>query len=385
MEMKCFMSRGKVLISGFLTNLDCPSEERLAVHVDLSGLAGYRHMEWVGELQDILRNVDTDYRKEKLGKEEKNGNQMLHRGRSVRVRYVKDGQGQQRKVASFQPYPSMIVNHFKELRRKVYDALNENCLILQEERIGRMKRKLYFLPANLASEIMNRVEELNNLLEALKIDVKEFEASQRFDAIKAHIKETGFQLNSQNTDMSAIKISPVPLSLSKDFFQQYLEEEKKKAVNEVDEKKTRTLTELEERRKRGLSALEKEVQRKREEMLDSLKHDLQEKFASTITLAEEAVKSILSGERSASKTAAKRYDKFIELVESVGVEYDAKPLRALSEVFCAAGAKDNNALTCAVSELATSLGIAATGDPARDIELAAKAARGESLMLFTIE
>jgi len=184
---ECFMSRGKVLISGFLINLDCPSEERLAAHVDLSGLAGYRHMDWVGSLQDLLRNVDADYRREKLGKEEKTGDQMLHRGRSVRVRYVKDGQGQQRKVASFQPYPSMIVNHFKELRRKVYDALNENCLILQEERIGRMKRKLYFLPANIAAEIMLHVEELNNLLNALKIDVKDFEASQRFDVQKLKI------------------------------------------------------------------------------------------------------------------------------------------------------------------------------------------------------
>ncbi len=377
-------SKGRVIVSGFLLNVDVPSEERLAAHVDLSGLAGYRHMEWVGALQDLLRNVDADYRREKLGKEEKT-EQGLHRGRSVGVRYVKDGQGQQRKVASFQPYPSMIVNHLKELRRKVYDALNENCIILQEERIGKMKRKLYFLPANLAAEIMLRVEELNNLLEGLKVDVKEFETSQRFDAVKDHIKATGFELSSHNADLSTIKISPVPLSLSRDFFQQYLEEEKKKAVNEVDEKKAQNLTELEERRRRGLSALEREVQRKRQEMLDALKHDLQEKFASTITLAEEAVKSILAGSRTASKTAMKRYDKFIELVESVGVEYDAKPFKALSNVFCAAGSKDNNALACAVSELATSLGIAATGDPARDIELAAKAARGESLMLFTIE
>ena len=379
------MSKGKVIISGFLIDLDVPSEERLAAHVDLTGLDGYRHIDWIGSLQDLLRNVDAEYRKEKLGKEEKTGDRELHRGRSVRVRYVKDVQGQQRKVASFQPYPSLLVNHLKELRRKVYDALNENCLILQEEKVGRMKRKLYFLPANLAAEIMLRVEELNSILEGLKVDVKEFEGSQRFEAIKDHIKETGFELNSFHADLSAIKISPVPLSLSRDFFEQYLEEEKGKAITEVNEKKNQALTEVDENKRRGLSALEKEVRRKREEMLEALKHDLQKKFASTITLAEEAVKSILRGGKTGSRTAAKRYDKFIELVESVGVEYDAKPFKALSEVFSAAGSKDNNALTCAVGELAESLGLAATGDPARDIELAAKAARGESLMLFTIE
>ena len=379
------MSKGRVIISGYLLDLDVPSEERLAAHVDLSGLAGYRHIDWVGSLQDLLRKVDAEYRREKLGKEEKTGDQGVQRGRSVRVRYVKDAQGQQHKVASFQPYPSLLVNHLKELRRKVYDALNENCLILQEEKVGRMKRKLYFLPANLAAEIMLRIEELNNLLEGLKIDVKDFEESQRFETVKGHIKETGVELNHIHADLSTIKLSPVPLSLSRDFYKQYLEEEKRKAVTEVNEKRSQTLTELEENRRRGLTALEKEVQRKRQEMLDSLKHDLQEKFASTITLAEEAVKSILKGGKTGSKTAAKRYDKFIELVESVGVEYDAKPFKALSEVFSAAGSKDNNALTCAVGELAESLGLAATGDPARDIELAAKAARGESLMLFTIE
>lgn len=378
------MSKGRVIIQGYLVDLDIPSEERLATHVDLSGLAGYRHIDWVGSLQDLLRNVDAEYRREKLGKEEKTG-QGVHRGRSVRVRYFKDAQGQQHKVASFQPYPSLIVNHLKELRRKVYDALNENCLILQEEKVGRMKRKLYFLPANLAAELMLRVEELNNLLEGLKIDVKDFEESQRFEAVKGHVKETGVELNHTHADLSTIKLSPVPLSLSRDFYEQYLEEEKRKAVTEVNEKRSQTLTELEENRRHGLIALEKEVQRKRQEMLDALKHDLQEKFASTITLAEEAVKSILKGGKTGSKTAAKRYDKFIELVDSVGVEYDAKPFKALSEVFSAAGSKDSNALTCAVGELAESLGLAATGDPARDIELAAKAARGESLMLFTIE
>ncbi len=379
------MSKGRVIISGYLLDLDVPSEERLSAHVDLSGLAGYRHIDWVGALQDLLRNVDAEYRREKIGKEEKTGDQELRRGRSVRVRYVKDVQGQQRKVASFQPYPSLLVNHLKELRRKVYNALNENCLILQEERVGRMKRKLYFLPANMAAEIMLRVEELNNLLEGLKIDVKEFEGSKRFETVKDHIKETGFELNGFHADLSTIKLSPVPLSLSKDFFEQYLEEEKRNAVTEVNEKRTQALIEVDENRRRGLLALEKEVQRKRQDMLDALKHDLQEKFASTITLAEEAVKSILRGGKTASTKAAKRYDKFIELVESVGVEYDAKPFKALSEVFLAAGSKDNNALTCAVGELAESLGLAVTGDPARDIELAAKAARGESLMLFTIE
>jgi hypothetical protein len=390
--MSSSVNNEKVLISGFLLDLDCPSEERLAAHVDLTQLAGYNHIDWVGAFQDLLRSIDVQYRLEKLPpKETKTKTQQqfveewLRRGRSIRVRYVKDPQGQQRKVASFQPYPNLLVNRLKELRRKVYEALNENCLILQEERIGKQKRKLYFLPANFATEIMLHVEELNALLETLKVDVAEFEASSKFDAIKAHIKATGVELTAPARSLSAIRISPVPLCLSKEFFGQYLEEEKKKAVLAVNQKKTQTLTELEERRQRGLSALEAEVKRKRQAMLDALQHDLQTKFASTISLAETLVKSILRGERSTSKAATKQYTKFVELVESVGVEYDTKPFRALSNLFGATETKDPTALSCAVGELAASLGIRETGDTLRDMELSAKVARGESLLLFTIE
>ena len=84
--------------------MEVPSEERLAAHVDLTGLAGYNHIDWVESLQDLLKNLDAEYRREKLCKDKNTGDHELRRGRSVRVRYVKDVQGQQRKVASFQPY-----------------------------------------------------------------------------------------------------------------------------------------------------------------------------------------------------------------------------------------------------------------------------------------
>jgi len=80
-------------------------------------MPGYKHADWVSSLQDLLRTIDQDYR-------ERHGIKRRSLGRSVRVRYVKDEEGNQRKVSLFHPYPSLIVNALKELRRQVYDALN---------------------------------------------------------------------------------------------------------------------------------------------------------------------------------------------------------------------------------------------------------------------
>jgi len=80
-------------------------------------MPGYKHADWVSSLQDLLRTIDQDYR-------ERHGIKRRSLGRSVRVRYVKDEEGNQRKVSLFHPYPSLIVNALKELRRQVFDALN---------------------------------------------------------------------------------------------------------------------------------------------------------------------------------------------------------------------------------------------------------------------
>jgi len=365
------MVKGKVLTQGFLTDVDVPSEERLAIHIDLSGLEGYRHVDWVSALQDLLRGVDASYRNTKNSK---NNRGEPRKSRSVRVRYVKDVSGLQRKVATFHPYPSALVNRLKEMRHKVYDALNENCLILQEERIGRMKRKLYFLPSSLAPEFMLEVEELNRKLAVLVAELKAFEGSADFSQIMKHIEAAGVKPDGFSANLTPIRVSPVPLSLSKEFFTQYLEEEKRKMLTEVDEK-----------RKEGLAVLEREMQRKREEMLEALKRNLQDRFATVMAMAEEAVKATISGRGASSVAATKRMKELSRLIKSVGIEFDEKPFDALGDVFSAVNSKDAEMLKNAVNELAESLGVKPSGDPVRDMELASRTVRGKSVMLFTID
>jgi len=194
------LSKERVVINGFLLDCEVPSEERLTMRVDLSRMPGYKHVDWVSSLQDLLRAIDQDYR-------ERHGIKKRSRGRSVRVRYVKDEEGNQRKVALFQPYPSLIVNALKELRRAVYGTLNMHCIILQEERVGRMKRKLYFLPAGAAPKLMAQIEEFNKRLEGIKSETRMFENSKDFQSIMEHVKEAGDAVEEFHPDLSRIRVS----------------------------------------------------------------------------------------------------------------------------------------------------------------------------------
>ena len=358
--------KSRVLINGFLIDVEVPSEERLSMHVDLSRMPGYRHVDWVSSLQDLLREIDQEYREQK-------GCSRTSRGRSVRVRYVKGDDGDQRKVAQFQPYPSMIVNALKELRRTVYSLLNMHCIILQEEKVGRMKRKLYFLPASSAPELMSAIEQHNDRLNEIKNEAAEFERSPAFKQILEHVRETGEEIEEFHPDLSRIRVSPVPLSLSRRFFEQYLEEEKRKALSEVDET-----------RRRGLEALEREMEARRREMLQAIEGDLKRRFRTLLEATEQAVKSFIKNGKG-RRTLKRRLDSLLNLVEGVGVEFEERPFKALSSVLEAVGNRDSDTLIKSVGELAESLGVQPSGDLERDMEMAVKAARGESLLLYAIE
>jgi len=358
--------KGRILINGFLIDVEVPSEERLTLRVDLSRIPGYRHVDWVSSLQDLLREIDQEYREQK-------GCNRTSRGRSVRVRYVKDGDGDQRKIAQFQPYPSMIVNALKELRRAVYNTLNTYCIILQEEQVGRMKRKLYFLPAPSAPELMMVIEEYNTKLEEIKMEAAEFEESQSFRQILDHVRLAGEEIDGFHPDLSRIRVSPVPLSLSRRFFEEYLEEERRKALSDIDEA-----------RRRGLKALEREMEARRREMLQAIERDLKLRFTVLLGAVEDAVKNF-DRSRGGKKRLRTRLDDLLNLIGNTGVEFDEKPFKALYSVLEAIDDKDNSKLMKSVGELAESLGIEPTGNPNRDIEMSVKAAKGESLLLYAID
>jgi len=358
----------RILVKGFLIDVDVPSEERLMMHVDISALPGYKHVDWVSSLQDLLRRIDSEFRAERFG----DGGTVASK-RSVRVKYVKGEDGAQRKVAAFHPYPSTLVNRLKTIRHEVYALLNKYCLVLQEEKIGRARRKLYFLPAGLAADLMASIEEVNEKMRILAKEVAEFEGSVWFNEIMERVSEAIEIEGGFKAEVSPVRVSPVPLTLSRQFFAEYLAEEEKKALAEV-----------EERRRAGLAALEREVEQRRREMLESLERDLKARIASIMDAAQKAVEMILKGERASVQALARQLGDLKRLVEGVGVEF-GEQLAALGSVLSHAASKDIKGLKAAVSELAESVGIVPSGSLEVDLKAASLAMQGKSLLLTTID
>lgn len=119
-------------------------------------------------------------------------------------------------------------------------------------------------------------------------------------------------------------------------------------------------------------------------MLQAIEGDLRRRFKTLLEATEQAVKSFIKNGRR-RKTLKRRFDSLLSLVESVGVEFDEKPFKALSSVLEAVDNRDSETLIKSVGELAESMGIQPSGDLERDMEMAVKAARGESLLLYAID
>lgn len=373
----------RVLINGFLIDCDIPTEERLTLIVDLSEMYGYSHIDWISEMQDLLRGVDDRYRMDLFGEVRQPSK------RTIKVRYVKTHDGRMRKVASFYPYPSTIINRFKEVRRGVYSLLNTYCIILQREKVGKIVKKIYFLPASSAAEFMAQIDTLNAQLDEVWRDVAEFEGEDDFRRIMEHVKKAVPNFEGFSVKPSQIKVSPVPLSLSRSFYEEFLEEEKAKIIKEiaemeeksrveVEEARRRSLAEIEETKMRGLKALEREIEERRREMLSAIERDLKQRFSAVL---EELEKIVAARNANRARSLRRKVSAISRLVEGLG--FFEEPVKAAEAVLKAVEDKGN--IEAAVAELARSLGVEPSGSLERDLEAAKRAASGRSLWLLTIE
>lgn len=362
----------RVLINGFLIDCDIPTEERLTLVVDITPLL--RHVEWISSLQDLLRDIDDAYRIKVFGEAKKPSK------KTVKVRYVKDPEGRMRKVASFHPYPSTLVNRFKEIRRSVYSLLNNYCIVLQEERAGRVIKKVYFLPAPSAAGLMADIDLLNERLSGLWREIADFEKTEDFKRVMEHVREAAPGFRGFSAQPSRIRVSPVPLTLSRDFYQRFLEEEEARVMREIEEARVRGIAEVEEMRIKGLEALERELEQKRMEMLSAIERDLKQRFS---RILEEIDKAIREMNARKVKAVKKHVEAMGRLVEGLGLIEE--PVKAAGKVLEAVEKKDIASLVRAAADLAASFGVKPTGNIERDLEAAKKAASGGSLWLLTID
>ena len=358
-----------VLVQGFLVDLDNPTEERLKVRLNLNGTGNIEN--FAKELCSMLLAVDEKYAK----------NPELTRGRNMNVSLTSYRDAEELiKTGRFYPYPMTFINRLKHLREKVYEALNQHTTILGQEKTGRSIKKVYFLPAPLAPDLMAQIDQLNRELDKLR---KEIEAYRQTEDYKKIMEYAGIDGNGFRTEIPDIQVNLVPLVLSREFFKQYLEEQKRRMIEEIDEARKAGLKEVEEAKRRGLEALERELEKERKRMLEAIRQDLQNKFTTLLSLAQEAVKRAVEGKKQIK--TGKTFKRIADLIRSSGLEYDEKPVEALGKVLEASNHKDMETLKEAVSQLAESLGVKPTGNPVKDIEKTVKTVKGESVLLFTID
>ncbi|MHA1742760.1 MAG: hypothetical protein ACTSV6_00750 [Candidatus Heimdallarchaeota archaeon] len=354
------MNKERVILNGFLIDVEVPSEERMAIRIDITHTP--THLTWISEVQDLLATIDQEYR-------EKYSKRKSGRGRSVRVRYTKTAEGTQMKIAEFHPYPSFFINKLKELRKQIYELLNTYCLILSEQRVGRMIRKVYFLPMSLVPQLMNEIDQRNKKLAELNQLIQEYEQTDLFMEVHRLLKKIGVE-RTIHVEIPPVRVAPVPLSLSRKFFEEYLEEEAKKALKEIDEKK-----------KHGLELLHQELERRRKEMIEAINQNLKQKFVEFVQAAEQAVAQFLASGKS-RKRISKKFEKLVQLAENVGAK---EPFNALQEVFVALENQDVEAVASAVENLTNSLNVPVTDDPVENLKAVSNVLKKKSLLLLTID
>jgi len=256
----------QITVNGFLVDVNCPTEERLTLRIDITNLPN--HLAFLYGLQDLINAINANYSKKA-------------RPRACTVRYYKirgdDGKESQRKILEFSPYPSPMINALKEARNELYLAIRRHCLVLASEKIGAQNRHLFFLPAGKASELEAEVQEINAFLKDLQGKIDSFESSGDAKSIMEYVAQV------QPIKLAAVignaKINPVPFSLDRKFLESFVEDAR------------RSLAEIDAKKEEGLRALEAELEERRKKMLSELEQSMKEKVLSVLDHLETTIKN----------------------------------------------------------------------------------------------
>jgi len=152
------MSENVLELKGFLLTVYCPSEESLAITVDLSQLAPAMHLRLIHELQDILAEMDIEYARREP------------RVRTLQARYKRLITRRERNIR-FYPVPNYFVNKVRHIRAEVYENINMFCIKIQRFVRGGFERNLYLLAEDHAPVFIAEIEKLNEEIEELNEEI----------------------------------------------------------------------------------------------------------------------------------------------------------------------------------------------------------------------
>ena len=366
-----------MIVNGFLLNYSLPTEDLLNVTVNLSDIAKTKYGGLIWKLKDLLSSVDKEYTDREI------------RGRTLRGRYPRRSRFQR-----FSPYPSNFSNRLKSLRRDWYDALARFTVVLtKSEQVGagwKRARNLYLLPFEKAADLQLVRKELNQKIEALRDDMREYEKSDNWKKIfKALKKISGDKVESTPAKIHDVDLEMYPLSFDATVFKSVIQTRKQKVLEEIEKRRQATLTEIDEKKRADMERLENERAKAEEEILKELEEKRQDLIETVIMdlqgrLAELMTHLTLVSAKKFSKQTAKSVSNSLETIkslsESVGLKrfvegYTDSSLKLIE----ALTTRNKKAIKEATQVVAKEIGIDAKEDYAETLkECALKLSTGVS-------
>ena len=235
-----------IIVEGFLLSVSVPTEERLSVTIDASGISWRRYRDLIYALQDQLAIIDDEYKIRET------------RGRGLGARYRRITPSKRTKTIKFIPYPSRFANILRTIRRDVYFEVNSRCLVLNMMHFGYFKRNIYLLPYNQAPAFMSYINEKNREIEDLNNQIEDFRRTRYFDEIRDIISDAKLDTSALDDIVKIPKISVdlTPLRLDPSIVEDLIETRYKKMFERISEEE-----------KKGLEVLRRELEEKRRELV----------------------------------------------------------------------------------------------------------------------
>lgn len=281
-----------VILEGFLLDCNSPDAESLTITVDCTALLGDRYLQLIGELEDLLSEMDIVYAKREV------------RGRSLKGayrRHLLEDAVQRTRRLTFIPYPGKVVNVPGNLRRSLYYEINRRCIILQRQKIGRKHRVVYLLPFDKAPDMMLFVDGLNKEIADVNKELERLSETE-VPKVLAILDRYGVDGHVYAFhDLHKFSINPRPVRLDPNIID-----------NIVEERYRIHLSQLSEEERRGFELLREELESQRVTLV-------REAVANLTTQINYVASQLLGAIKRKPERAKQELRRIAELADSAGL------------------------------------------------------------------
>jgi len=215
-----------------------PTQDLLTVRLDVTGLfseSGEDYMGWKQRIEEILNTLDQIYAKDT---KKLKGRRVEAGYKTVEVKVNDRVEKRRIRVVELMPYPSRFASQLKMIRDDYYELLEEHGTLLYREEF----MSIYIIPEARVNSFRRGVEAINEEIEELNREIERFEATSDFKQLINFLANTvpaerwsrpptpssqGYTFRSR---LHPITIRYFPVMASRDFIEQFVDEETKRQV-----------------------------------------------------------------------------------------------------------------------------------------------------------